>query len=122
MNDTKYSPGTSETEELMDGSLRSAVSYIVRLVKSWKLNQLQCVLAIISAVSSLFLLINLNVQMYIWMCALAGLLQLWMCVSYSKRSCRASWKLMLCLVYELLSVTGINPVCHYFYADYVIRS
>lgn len=45
MNDTKYSPAAAETEELMDGSLRSAVSYIVRLVKSWKLNQLQCVLA-----------------------------------------------------------------------------
>ena len=38
MNDTKYSPAAAETEELMDGSLRSAVSYIVRLVKSWKLN------------------------------------------------------------------------------------
>lgn len=84
MNDTKYSPGTSETEDLMDGSLHSVVSYIVRLVKSWKLNQLQCVLAIISAVSSLFLLINLNGQMYIWLCALAGLLQLWMCVKKVK--------------------------------------
>ena len=54
MNDTKYSPGTSETEDLMDGSLHSVVSYIVQLVKSWNLNQLHCVLAIISAVSSLF--------------------------------------------------------------------
>ena len=76
MNDKKYSPGTSETEELIDGSFRSAVNYIVSLVKSWKLNPLQRTLAIISAVSSLFLLINLNGQMYIWMCALAGLLQL----------------------------------------------
>lgn len=54
MNDTKYSHGTSETEELMDGSFRSAVNYIVSLVKSWKLNPLQRTLAIISAVSSLF--------------------------------------------------------------------
>ena len=51
MNDTKYSPATSETEELMDGSFRSVMSYIVMLAKSWKLNQLQRVLAIISAVS-----------------------------------------------------------------------
>lgn len=41
MNDTKYSPATSKTEELMDGSFRSAVNYIVSLVKSWKLNPLQ---------------------------------------------------------------------------------
>lgn len=54
MNDKKYSPGTSETEELIDGSFRSAVNYIVSLVKSWKLNPLQRTLAIISAVSSLF--------------------------------------------------------------------
>lgn len=54
MNDTKYSPAAAETEELMDGSLHSVVSYIVQLVKSWNLNQLHCVLAIISAVSSLF--------------------------------------------------------------------
>ena len=54
MNDKKYNPGTSETEELIDGSFRSAVNYIVSLVKSWKLNPLQRTLAIISAVSSLF--------------------------------------------------------------------
>ena len=84
MNDKKYSPGTSETEELIDGSFRSAMNYIVSLVKSWKLDPLQRTLAIISAVSSLFLLINLNGQMYIWMCALAGLLQLWMCVKKVK--------------------------------------
>ena len=34
MNDTKYSPTASETEELMDGSLHSVVSYIVQLVKA----------------------------------------------------------------------------------------
>lgn len=84
MNDTKYSHGTSETEELMDGSLRSVMSYIASLAKSWKLDPLQRTLAIISAVSSLFLLINLNGQVYIWMCALAGLLQLWMCVKKVK--------------------------------------
>lgn len=33
MNDTKYSPATSKTEELMDGSFRSAMSYIALLVK-----------------------------------------------------------------------------------------
>ena len=33
MNDTKYSPTAAETEELMDGSLHSVVSYIVQLVK-----------------------------------------------------------------------------------------
>ena len=38
MNDTKYSPATSETEEFMDGSFRSVVSYIALLAKSWKLN------------------------------------------------------------------------------------
>ena len=54
MNDKKYSPGTSETEELIDGSFRSAMNYIVSLVKSWKLDPLQRTLAIISAVSSLF--------------------------------------------------------------------
>lgn len=112
MNDTKYSPGTSETEELMDGSLRSAVSYIVRLVKSWKLNQLQCVLAIISAVSSLFLLINLNGQMYIWMCALAGLLQLWMCVKKVKIESFA-----MAFTYSLFSVgsliTAIQQIINY---------
>ena len=54
MNDTKYSPGTSEREDLMDGSLRSVMSYIALLAKSWKLNPLQRTLAIISAVSSLF--------------------------------------------------------------------
>lgn len=112
MNDTKYSPGTSETEDLMDGSLRSAVSYIVRLVKSWKLNQLQCVLAIISAVSSLFLLINLNGQMYIWMCALAGLLQLWMCVKKVKIESFA-----MAFTYSLFSVgsliTAIQQIINY---------
>ena len=41
MNDKKYNPGTSETEELIDGSFRSAMSYIALLVKSWKLNPLQ---------------------------------------------------------------------------------
>ena len=50
MNDTKYSHGTSETEELIDGSFRSAMSYIALLVKSWKLDPLQRTLAIISAV------------------------------------------------------------------------
>lgn len=112
MNDTKYSPGTSETEDLMDGSLRSAVSYIVRLVKSWKLNQLQCVLAIISAVSSLFLLINLNGQMYIWMCALAGLLQLWMCVKKVKTE-----SFTMAFTYSLFSVgsliTAIQQIINY---------
>lgn len=112
MNDTKYSPGTSETEDLMDGSLRSAVSYIVRLVKSWKLNQLQCVLAIISAVSSLFLLINLNGQMYIWLCALAGLLQLWMCVKKVKIESFA-----MAFTYSLFSVgsliTAIQQIINY---------
>lgn len=112
MNDTKYSPGTSETEDLMDGSLRSAVSYIVRLVKSWKLNQLQCVLAIISAVSSLFLLINLNGQMYIWMCALAGLLQLWMCVKKVKTE-----SFTMAFTYSLFSVgsliTAIQQIISY---------
>ena len=112
MNDTKYSPCTSETEDLMDGSLRSAVSYIVRLVKSWKLNQLQCVLAIISAVSSLFLLINLNGQMYIWMCALAGLLQLWMCVKKVKIESFA-----MAFTYSLFSVgsliTAIQQIINY---------
>lgn len=54
MNDTKYSPATSETEEFMDGSFRSVVSYIALLAKSWKLNPLQRILAIISAVSSFF--------------------------------------------------------------------
>ena len=52
MNDTKYSHGTSETEELMDGSLRSVMSYIASLAKSWKLDPLQRTLAIISAVMS----------------------------------------------------------------------
>ena len=112
MNDTKYSPGTSETEDLMDGSLRSAVSYIVRLVKSWKLNQLQCVLAIISAVSSLFLLINLNGQMYIWLCALAGLLQLWMCVKKVKTE-----SFTMAFTYSLFSVgsliTAIQQIISY---------
>ena len=112
MNDKKYSPGTSETEDLMDGSLRSAVSYIVRLVKSWKLNQLQCVLAIISTVSSLFLLINLNGQMYIWMCALAGLLQLWMCVKKVKIE-----SFSMAFTYSLFSVgsliTAIQQIINY---------
>ena len=47
MNDTKYSHGTSETEELIDGSFRSVVNYIALLAKSWKLNPLQSTLAII---------------------------------------------------------------------------
>jgi hypothetical protein len=112
MNDTKYSPGTSETEELMDGSFHSLVSYIVQLVKSWNLNQLQRVLAIISAVSSLFLLINLNSQVYIWMCALAGLLQLWMCVKKVKIESFA-----MAFTYSLFSVgsliTAIQPIINY---------
>lgn len=112
MNDTKYSPAAAETEELMGGSLHSVVSYIVRLVKSWKLNQLQCVLAIISAVSSLFLLINLNGQMYIWMCALAGLLQLWMCVKKVKIESFA-----MAFTYSLFSVgsliTAIQQIINY---------
>ena len=106
MNDTKYSPGTSKTEELMDGSFRSAVNYIVSLVKSWKLNPLQRTLAIISAVSSLFLLINLNGQIYIWMCALAGLLQLWMCVKKVKVE-----SFSMAFTYSLFSVaTLINAI------------
>ena len=34
MNDTKYSPATSETEAFMDGSFRSVVSYIALLAKA----------------------------------------------------------------------------------------
>ena len=106
MNDTKYSPAAAETEELMDGSLHSVVSYIVQLVKSWNLNQLHCVLAIISAVSSLFLLINLNGQIYIWMCALAGLLQLWMCVKKVKIE-----SFSMAFTYSLFSIaTLINAI------------
>lgn len=112
MNDTKYSHGTSETEELIDGSFRSAVNYIVSLVKSWKLNPLQRTLAIISAVSSLFLLINLNGQMYIWMCALAGLLQLWMCVKKVKIE-----SFTMAFTYSLFSVgsliTAIQQIINY---------
>ena len=112
MNDTKYSPAAAETEELMDGSLHSVVSYIVQLVKSWNLNQLHCVLAIISAVSSLFLLINLNGQMYIWLCALAGLLQLWMCVKKVKTE-----SFTMAFTYSLFSVgsliTAIQQIINY---------
>ena len=112
MNDTKYSPGTSETEELMDGSLRSVMSYIASLAKSWKLNPLQRTLAIISAVSSLFLLINLNGQVYIWMCALAGLLQLWMCVKKVKIE-----SFSMAFTYSLFSVgsliTAIQQIINY---------
>ena len=112
MNDTKYSPAAAETEELMDGSLHSVVSYIVQLVKSWNLNQLHCVLAIISAVSSLFLLINLNGQMYIWLCALAGLLQLWMCVKKVKTE-----SFTMAFTYSLFSVgsliTAIQQIISY---------
>lgn len=36
MNDTKYSPATSKTEELMDGSFRSAMSYIMSTEQSKK--------------------------------------------------------------------------------------
>lgn len=112
MNDTKYSPATSKTEELMDGSFRSAMSYIALLVKSWKLNPLQRTLAIISAVSSLFLLINLNGQMYIWMCALAGLLQLWMCVKKVKIE-----SFTMAFTYSLFSVgsliTAIQQIINY---------
>lgn len=105
MNDTKYSPTASEKEELMDGSLRSVVSYIVQLVKSWNLNRLQCVLAIISAVSSLFLLINLNGQMYMWTCALAALLQLWMCVKKVKTESFA-----MAFTYSLFGVGSLITV------------
>ena len=112
MNDKKYSPGTSETEELIDGSFRSAMNYIVSLVKSWKLDPLQRTLAIISAVSSLFLLINLNGQMYIWMCALAGLLQLWMCVKKVKIE-----SFTMAFTYSLFSVgsliTAIQQIINY---------
>ena len=112
MNDKKYSPGTSETEELIDGSFRSAVNYIVSLVKSWKLNPLQRTLAIISAVSSLFLLINLNGQIYIWMCVLAGLLQLWMCVKKVKVE-----SFSMAFTYSLFSVgsliTAIQQIINY---------
>ena len=98
--------------ELMDGSLHSVVSYIVQLVKSWNLNQLHCVLAIISAVSSLFLLINLNGQMYIWLCALAGLLQLWMCVKKVKTE-----SFTMAFTYSLFSVgsliTAIQQIISY---------
>ena len=106
MNDTKYSHGTSETEELMDGSFRSLVNYIALLVKSWKLDPLQRTLAIISAVGSLFLLINLNGQIYIWMCALAGLLQLWMCVKKVKIE-----SFSMAFTYSLFSIaTLINAI------------
>lgn len=112
MNDTKYSPATSETEELMDGSFRSVVSYIALLAKSWKLNPLQRILAIISAVSSFFLLINLNGQMYIWMCALAGLLQLWMCMKKVKIE-----SFVMAFTYSLFSVgsliTAIQQIINY---------
>lgn len=112
MNDTKYSPGTSKTEELMDGSFRSVVNYIALLVKSWKLDPLQRTLAIISAVSSLFLLINLNGQVYIWMCALAGLLQLWMCVKKVKIE-----SFSMAFTYSLFSVgsliTAIQQIINY---------
>ena len=112
MNDTKYSPGTSETEDLMDGSLRSVMSYIALLAKSWKLNPLQRTLAIISAVSSLFLLINVNGQVYIWMCALAGLLQLWMCVKKVKIE-----SFSMAFTYSLFSVgtliTAIQQIINY---------
>ena len=112
MNDTKYSPATSKTEELMDGSFRSAMSYIALLVKSWKLDPLQRTLAIISAVSSLFLLINVNGQVYIWMCALAGLLQLWMCVKKVKIE-----SFSMAFTYSLFSVgtliTAIQQIINY---------
>lgn len=112
MNDTKYSHGTSETEELMDGSFRSVVSYITSLAKSWKLNPLQRTLAIISAVSSIFLLINVNGQVYIWMCALAGLLQLWMCVKKVKME-----SFFMAFTYSLFSVgsliTAIQQIINY---------
>lgn len=84
MNGTKYSPHSAQTADLTDGSFHSVTRYMGTLVKSWQLNQLQRVLAIISAVSSLFFLINVNGQLYIWLCALAGLLQLWMCVKNVK--------------------------------------
>ena len=112
MNDTKYSHGTSETEELIDGSFRSLVNYIALLAKSWKLNPLQSTLAIISAVSSLFLLINVNGQVYIWMCALAGLLQLWMCVKKVKIE-----SFSMAFTYSLFSVgsliTAIQQIINY---------
>ena len=106
MNDTKYSPATSETKELMDGSLRSVMNYAALLAKSWNLNQLQRTLAIISAVSSLFFLINVNGQIYIWLCALAGLLQLWMCVKKVKME-----SFSMAFTYSLLSVgTLMNAI------------
>lgn len=112
MNDTKYNPAASETEELTDGSLRSVMSYIVLLTKSWKLNQLQRILAIISAVSTLFFLINVNGQIYIWLCALAGLLQLWMCVKKVKIE-----SFSMAFTYSLLSVgsfiTAIQQIINY---------
>jgi hypothetical protein len=99
MNDTKYNPATSETENLMDGSPRSVKSYVAWLAKSWNLNQLQRTLAIISAVSSLFFLINVNGQIYIWLCALTGLLQLWMCVKKVKTE-----SFSMAFTYSLLSI------------------
>ena len=42
MNDTKYSPAAAETEELMDGSLHSVVSYIVQLVDVYKRQPPHC--------------------------------------------------------------------------------
>ena len=96
----------------MDGSLRSVMSYIASLAKSWKLDPLQRTLAIISAVSSLFLLINLNGQVYIWMCALAGLLQLWMCVKKVKIE-----SFSMAFTYSLFSVgsliTAIQQIINY---------
>jgi len=112
MNDTKYNPATSETEELMDGSLRSVMNYIALLAKSWKLNRLQSTLAIISSVSTLFFLINVNGQIYIWLCALAGLLQLWMCVKKVKIE-----SFSMAFTYSLLSIgsliTAIQQIINY---------
>ena len=69
-------------------------------------------MAIISAVSTFFLLINLNGQMYIWTCALAGLLQLWMCVKKVKIE-----SFTMAFTYSLFSVgsliTAIQQIINY---------
>ena len=59
-----------------------------------------------------FLLINLNGQMYIWLCALAGLLQLWMCVKKVKTE-----SFTMAFTYSLFSVgsliTAIQQIISY---------
>lgn len=112
MNNTEYIPGTSEPEALMDGSLRSVLCYIASIVKGWALNKFQRTLAIISAAVTLFFLINVNGQMYIWMCALAGLLQLWMCTKKVKVE-----SFTMALSYSLLSlgslITAIQQIANF---------